>query len=80
VIADLEIWLMGTPDQLTTAMTALAAAGRIAAASPPEPLYGTDSGRARRYLRVAISTPARTPTATRSTGQQVIDLTTRRIA
>jgi hypothetical protein len=80
VIADLEIWLMGTPDQLTAAMTALAAAGRIAAASPPERLYGTDSGRARRYLRIAVPTPAHPATTPPGEGQQAIDLAGRSAA
>ncbi len=51
---DLEIWLMGTPHEVERAMAALDAAGRIEGASVPEPLYGADSGRVRRYLRVRV--------------------------
>jgi hypothetical protein len=79
-MVDLEIWLIGTPDQLTAAMSALTTAGRIAGASTPEPLFGADTGRARRYLRLAVPITARTPATKPSNGQGVIDLATRRTA
>jgi hypothetical protein len=63
---DLEIWLVGTPTQLDTAMTALAHAGRITAASNPEPLYHTDTGRTRRYLHLHITPTATNPVASLS--------------
>jgi hypothetical protein len=56
-VAELEVWLVGDPDQLTAALAALAEAGRITGASVPEPLYERDAGRVRRYLRVATSPP-----------------------
>ena len=51
---DLEVWLVGMPREVDAALSALAEAGAIAGASKPEPLYGSDSGRVRRYLRVRI--------------------------
>ena len=53
---DLEVWLIGTPDELDAAVTALAGAGRVLAGSTPEPLYGADRVRQRRYLQVRIPT------------------------
>jgi hypothetical protein len=52
---DLEVWLIGTPSEVDAALTALRTVGRIAGASRAEALYGADSGRVRRYLRVAVS-------------------------
>lgn len=79
---DLEIWLIGTPSEVDTATTALATAGRLVGASRPEPLYGADAGRTRRYLRLRVPTPAATPADRRrgpaTAGQAVIDLDTRR--
>lgn len=81
-MTDLEIWLIGTAEQVAAAMTALATTGRIAAASTPEPLYAADAGRVRRYARVATtSRPAATPRTAAPTGgagQGVIDLAARR--
>jgi hypothetical protein len=80
-MSDLEIWLIGTPDQITAAMTALATAGRIAGASEPEPMFGTDAGRARRYLRLSVPITTRTPISRCDDEDQcVIDLVTRRTA
>jgi hypothetical protein len=62
-MADLEVWLVGTPDQLSAALAALAAAGQLTGASVPEPLYDRDAGRTRRYLRVALPAPASTAPA-----------------
>jgi hypothetical protein len=56
VIHDLEIWLIGTPDEVKAAMAALATLGRIAAASRLQPLYGSDAGRFRRYARITVTT------------------------
>ena len=83
MIPDLELWLIGTPDQVNAAMAALATAGRIAGASKPEALFGADAGRVRRYVRVSVTTAARSqPTeraaATPSKRQSVIDINTRR--
>jgi hypothetical protein len=52
---NLEAWLVGTPTEVDTAMAALRSVGQITGASHPEPLYGTDAGRIRRYLRVNVS-------------------------
>jgi hypothetical protein len=54
VIADLEIWLIGTPHQVADAMSALAALGRVVNASRPQRLQGADVGRVRRYARIAV--------------------------
>lgn len=54
MIADLEVWLIGTPNQVGDAMTALAALGRVVNASRPQRLHGADSGRVRRYARIAV--------------------------
>lgn len=62
-MAGLEVWLVGDPDQLTTALAALAAAGRITGASVPEPLYERDAGRARRYLRIDLPASTSAPAA-----------------
>jgi|GEM_PF-5380935 len=51
---DLEVWLIGTPTELDTVTAALGGLGRIVGASKPDPLYGADAGRVRRYLRVHI--------------------------
>jgi hypothetical protein len=59
---DLEVWLIGTPAEVTAALVALADVGRLAGLSKPEPLPGNDAGRIRRYARVAIRV---TPTGNR---------------
>jgi hypothetical protein len=59
----LEVWLIGSPHEVDAGLSALADAGAIAGASKPEPLYGVDAGRVRRYLRVRIPVPT-TTTAT----------------
>jgi hypothetical protein len=56
VIADLEVWLMGTPSEVDAALAALAEVGRVTGVSKPQPLYGADAGRVRRYLRLIVST------------------------
>lgn len=56
MIYELEVWLIGTPHQVADAMNALATVGRITAASRPQPLYGTDAGRVRRYARITVTT------------------------
>jgi hypothetical protein len=64
------------PRSVTAALTALTHAGRVAGASKPEPMYGTDAGRVRRYVRLSVpmATPSRTtPTQPRG-GQAVIDV------
>jgi hypothetical protein len=78
---DLEIWLIGTPTDVAAALAALSGAGRITGASRPEPLYGADTGRIRRYLRLSVPTPTPTPKPTRTAGtngQSVIGLDTYR--
>ena len=58
MIADLELWLMGTPTEVDTALAGLAAVGRLTGVSKPQRLYGADAGRVRRYVRLAIATRA----------------------
>lgn len=81
-MTDLEMWLIGTPDQVTAALAALAATGRVTGASKPEALYGADAGRIRRYLRLSVTATRTAPTdrAAVATGdrQAVIDINTRR--
>ncbi len=55
MIADLEVWLMGTPSEVDTALTALRNAGRLTGVSKPQRLYGADAGRVRRYVRLVIA-------------------------
>ena len=55
--ACLEVWLVGVPADVDAALAALAGVGRLAAASRPERMFGTDTGKIRRYLRL---TPAGT--------------------
>ena len=57
VLADLEAWLIGTPDQLDAALAALATAGRVVYRSPRHRLTGADHGRHRQYVRVAVPLP-----------------------
>ena len=55
MIADLEVWLMGTPTEVDTALAGLAAVGRLTGVSKPQRLYGADAGRVRRYVRLVIA-------------------------
>jgi len=81
---ELEVWLIGTPNQLDAAITAT---GRHVLPADPDdhpkqvPLSGEDRGRSRLYLRIAITsdtTPPRRNTAARrhaaTTDQGAIDL------
>lgn len=62
MIADLEVWLVGTPDQLDRAIAALTAAGRAAQTGDRHRLAGANAGRARQYLRLAVTaTPPTIP-------------------
>jgi hypothetical protein len=58
-MSGLEVWLIGTPAELDAALSALRAAGQVIEASRPQPLYGADSGRVRRYLRIRVPTLTR---------------------
>ncbi len=53
-MTELEIWLIGTPNQVADAMSALAALGRVVNESRPRRLQGADAGRVRRYARIAV--------------------------
>jgi hypothetical protein len=81
-MTDLEMWLIGTPDQVTAAMAALGTTCRVTGASKPETLFGADAGRVRRYLRVSVATvrsqPADSAAAASDERQGVIDINTRR--
>lgn len=57
-VMDLEIWLIGTPGEVTAAMTAIRNIGTVLGASVPQPLFGADSGRVRRYLHVHLRATA----------------------
>jgi hypothetical protein len=70
---DLEIWLIGTPDQVAAAMTALTTTGRIAGASKPEPMFGADAGRVRRYVRLSVPMTRTRPNPTGGETQAAID-------
>jgi len=52
----LELWMLGTRDELTAAIAALGDAGRLIQQGIPQPLAGADTGRHRLYLRLAIAT------------------------
>jgi hypothetical protein len=58
-MSGLEIWLIGTQAEVDIALAALHQAGQVVEASRPEALYGNDSGRVRRYLRLRIPPVAR---------------------
>ena len=77
-MTDLELWLIGTPDQVTAAFAALATAGRVTGASKPETLFGTDAGRVRRYLRLSVTAARTQPATTPSDRQTVVDINTHR--
>jgi hypothetical protein len=64
----LEVWLIGTPAELDAALTALAAAGRIAfvgvgTRGTREPLTGADHGRYRTYALIHLPAAQSAPTA-----------------
>lgn len=59
-ITGLEVWLTGTPTELDAATHALAAAGRLAQRGQHHPMTGADTGRARLYLRLTITTDRHT--------------------
>ncbi len=67
---DLEVWLIGTEHEVTQALTALGDVGTLTGASRPEPLYGADSGRIRRYARVRIPVTTTTTARTKATGSR----------
>lgn len=59
---DVEIWLTGDPASVTHAIQALSVEARITQLGDEHPLFGpTDTGRVRRYVRLAkhISSPQR---------------------
>ncbi|MER7003554.1 hypothetical protein ABT297_10980 [Dactylosporangium sp. NPDC000555] len=80
---ELEVWLIGTPDQLDAAVAALTATGRHVLPADPDDhpkriaLSGEDRGRHRLYLRIAVAAPRATVTrhlTTAASGQDVISL------
>lgn len=70
---DLEIWLIGTPEHVAAAMTALTTIGRIAGASKPEPMFGADAGRVRRYVRLGVPVTRTRSTVTGGETQAALD-------
>jgi hypothetical protein len=54
MIADLEVWLIGTTAELDQAATALSAIGRTVEVGTRRRLTRDDNGRARLYLRLAV--------------------------
>lgn len=60
----LEVWLLGTPTDVNTAVTALTRTNRVLYAGPAHAMSGCDAGRVRRYLRLAVPMPGRVPTPT----------------
>jgi hypothetical protein len=56
-ITDLEVWLSGDPASVAATVRILRERGRITYSSDPQPLGGADTGRVRRYLRLAPTAP-----------------------
>jgi hypothetical protein len=73
-MTDLEIWLIGTPEQVAAAMSALTTTGRIAGASKPDPMFGADAGRVRRYVRLSVPVTRIRPMTTGGDTQAAIDI------
>lgn len=68
-LTGLEVWLAGTPAELDAATHALATAGRLAQRGQHHPMTGADTGRARLYLRLAITTTRQAARPARPTRQ-----------
>lgn len=51
----LEVWAIGTAEEIRAAMKVLADAGHVAEQSPPVALTGRDTGRYRCYARIAVT-------------------------
>jgi hypothetical protein len=66
-IADLELWLIGTPAEIDAATTALARLGHVAQHSTTA-LAGADAGRMRTYLRISTTIHTHARTARRVVG------------
>ncbi|WP_201753555.1 hypothetical protein [Micromonospora rubida] len=74
--------MTGTPAELDTAIAALTAVAYVAQVSDRHPLTGTDAGRHRVFLRLALTTtadtPPRRPGPAPAQGGALIDLDTAR--
>lgn len=53
----LEVWAIGSFDELVVLRGQLAAAGRLVEVGDPHVLIGADAGRYRQYLRVFTRAP-----------------------
>jgi hypothetical protein len=65
----LEVWLIGTPDELDAATAALTGLGRTVTRGRAVPLTGGDAGRARCYLLLTLPIHAAVPAATPTTAR-----------
>ncbi|MBM0205060.1 hypothetical protein JNW90_19880 [Micromonospora sp. STR1s_5] len=54
----LELWAVGTWEELTGLRSQLGAAGRLVEVGDPHTLVGPDAGRYRQYLRVHVRSAA----------------------
>jgi hypothetical protein len=81
-IQELEIWLVGTRTDVDAALAILREAGNRRFTGREHRMGGADTGRVRRYLRIARTGSAASRPARRESvpvaGQDVIDLDTAR--
>lgn len=74
----LEVWVAGPPSDVDAVLAALGGIGHVAFAGRATRMFGPDTGRVHRYIRVMSTTATVTtrPTSTRRepAGQSVIDL------
>ncbi|GGM14109.1 hypothetical protein [Micromonospora yangpuensis] len=54
----LEVWAVGTHDELIALRSQLAAGGRLVEVGDPHILAGADAGRCRQYIRTQIRSAA----------------------
>lgn len=57
----LEVWAIGSAEELTGLRAQLAGAGRLIEVGDPHVLAGPDAGRYRQYLRVHVRTSEGAP-------------------
>ncbi|GAB3856692.1 hypothetical protein GCM10029963_53490 [Micromonospora andamanensis] len=57
----LEIWAVGTYEEITHLRAQLGAAGRLVEVGDPHVLAGADAGRYRQYLRAHVRTSEGSP-------------------
>ncbi|WP_431728246.1 hypothetical protein [Verrucosispora sp. TAA-831] len=57
----LEVWAVGTYEEITALRAQLGAAGRLVEVGTPHVLAGADAGRYRQYIRASLRTSEGSP-------------------